>query len=196
MDPGLYPMAAMVDPYKVLGVPPTASDAELRTAYRKLVQLHHPDHNNGSAESARRFEEVQEAYAEARRRRTVSGRSAPPPPPPPPTDPHLDARLAAMERELREARNRRADAERAREQALRDARAAAAEAGTRPTDEELGYVSTDDSFSKIFDDAAAAFGRHLDDARHAPEAKRAARRVADVLDDIADRLTGERRPRR
>ena len=185
----------MRDPYTVLGVPATATDAELRGAYRKLVQLHHPDHNGGSAESARRFEEVQEAYAEARRLRTVAGRSAPPPPPPPPTDPDLESRLAAMERELKSARNRRAQAQAAREQAMRDARAAASAAGTRPSDEELGYVSTDDSFTKIFDDAAAAFGRHLSDARRSPEARRAARRVADVIDDIADRLTGENRRR-
>ena len=36
-------------------------DDELHAAYRHLVQLHHPDHNNGSPESARRFEAVQEA---------------------------------------------------------------------------------------------------------------------------------------
>ena len=183
----------MVDPYRVLGVPPTATDAELRAAYRKLVQRHHPDHNAGSAESARRFEEVQEAYAEARRRRTVAGRSAPPPPPPPASDPDLEARLAAMENELKSARTRRTQAQRAREQAKRDARAAAAEQGSRPSDEELGYFSTDDSFSKILDDAASAFGRHLDGARRSPEAKRAVRRVADVFDEIADRLTGEGR---
>ena len=183
----------MVDPYRVLGVSASATDAELRAAYRKLVQRHHPDHNGGSVESARRFEEVQEAYAEARRRRTVAGRSAPPPPPS--SDPDLDARLAAMENELKSARGRREKAERAREKARRDAREAAAAAaeGSRPSDEELGYFSSEDSFSKILDDAASAFGRHLDDARRSPEAKRAARRVADVFDDIADRLTGDKR---
>jgi molecular chaperone DnaJ len=54
------------DPYQVLGVGREASDQEVRSAYRRLVQLHHPDHNGGSAESERRFEEVQEAYARIR----------------------------------------------------------------------------------------------------------------------------------
>jgi curved DNA-binding protein CbpA len=62
------------DPYQTLGVRANASDAELRAAYRRLVQLHHPDHNGGSADSARRFEEVQEAYARVRElRRTTAG---------------------------------------------------------------------------------------------------------------------------
>src|ERR1700748_281942 len=64
-------MAPSPDPYKTLGVAASASDAELRAAYRRLVQLHHPDHNGGSEESERRFEEVQDAYAEARRRRAA-----------------------------------------------------------------------------------------------------------------------------
>ena len=61
------PPALSPDPYTVLGVEPGVSDEELRSAYRRLVQLHHPDHNNGSAEAARRFEAVQEAWAEIRR---------------------------------------------------------------------------------------------------------------------------------
>ena len=38
----------MTDPYKVLGISHSASDAEIRAAYRRQVQLHHPDHNGGS----------------------------------------------------------------------------------------------------------------------------------------------------
>jgi len=37
------------DPYQTLGVDAGASDAELHAAYRRMVQLHHPDHNGGSA---------------------------------------------------------------------------------------------------------------------------------------------------
>ena len=87
----------ITSPYEILGVPPSASDAEVRSAYRRLVQLHHPDHNGGSLESTRRFEEVQEAYAQVLRER----KSGPPPPPPQadaPAGPELDKRLQDLER--------------------------------------------------------------------------------------------------
>ncbi len=157
-------MASRADPYVVLGVRADASDEEVRSAYRRLVQLHHPDHNHGSAESERRFEEVQEAYAQVRKLRATG---APPPPPPrstpPPPDPDLEGRLKDMERDLREAHLAR---ERARKAA---AEAAATAPRKRPSDEELGYIKTDDSFSKIFSDAGAALSEQLtelfDDAR-------------------------------
>jgi len=158
-------MASQADPYVVLGVRSDASDQEVRSAYRRLVQLHHPDHNNGSPESERRFEEVQEAYAQVRKLR-ASGAQPPPPPPPPPSssDPGLDARLKNMERDLREAHLARERARRAAAEA-----AAAATPRKRPSDEELGYIKTDDSFSKIFSDAGAALSDQLaelfDDAR-------------------------------
>jgi hypothetical protein len=157
-------MAPQADPYVVLGVRRDASDQEIRSAYRRLVQLHHPDHNNGSAESERRFEEVQEAYARVRQLRAGAAQPSPPPPPPP-TDPGLDARLKDMERDLREAHVVR---ERARKAAAEAAAAATAQR-KRPSDEELGYIKTDDSFSKIFADAGAALSEQLadlfDDAR-------------------------------
>jgi curved DNA-binding protein CbpA len=167
-------MAARADPYVVLGVRADASDQEIRSVYRRLVQLHHPDHNNGSAESERRFEEVQEAYARIRELRARGGQPRPgggqprpggaQHPPPPPSDRDLDARLKDMERDLREAHL-------ARERARKAAAEAAAAASTRkrPSDEELGYIKTDDSFSKIFADAGAALSEQLaelfDDAR-------------------------------
>jgi curved DNA-binding protein CbpA len=159
-------MASRADPYVVLGVRADASDQEVRSAYRRLVQLHHPDHNHGSPESERRFEEVQEAYARVRELRASGAHASapPPPPPPPPADPDLDARLQDMERDLRAAHQARERARRAAAEA-----AAAATPRERPSDEELGYIKTDDSFSKIFADAGASLSEQLadlfDDAR-------------------------------
>jgi curved DNA-binding protein len=49
------------DYYAVLGVPRTASQAEIKKAYRKLARLHHPDAKPGDKASERRFKEVNEA---------------------------------------------------------------------------------------------------------------------------------------
>jgi molecular chaperone DnaJ len=48
--------------YEALGVPKNASAADLKKAYRKLVQQYHPDKNPGDAEAEKRFKEVQHAY--------------------------------------------------------------------------------------------------------------------------------------
>jgi DnaJ-class molecular chaperone len=50
------------DPYEILGVAKTASDAEIKSAYRKLAKTHHPDLNPGK-ESEHRFREIGAAYA-------------------------------------------------------------------------------------------------------------------------------------
>ena len=72
-------MAAQArDPYQTLGITPGVSDEEVRKAYRRLVQKYHPDHNGGSEESERRFEEVQEAYAKIRELRKAPQRSSVP----------------------------------------------------------------------------------------------------------------------
>jgi hypothetical protein len=183
---------ARVDPYETLGVRPGVSDEELRATYRRLVQLHHPDHNGGSAASARRFEEVQEAYAQIRQMREAAAHSSKPPPrpnppraanPPRAPDPATDARLADLEREVRQAHE-------ARERARQAARAAAQESAERPTPEELGYVTTDDSLGKILADARAQFSERFAEVRE-PTAKR----VADLLDDVASKLSGGSSPR-
>lgn len=51
------------DFYKVLGVPETATHEEIKKAYRKLAQQHHPDANPGDLSAEERFKEISEAYA-------------------------------------------------------------------------------------------------------------------------------------
>ena len=51
------------DYYAVLGVPRTASDKEIKKAFRKLAREHHPDTKGGDAASEKRFKEVNEANA-------------------------------------------------------------------------------------------------------------------------------------
>src|SRR5438874_5555887 len=48
--------------YEALGVAKNASAADLKKAYRKLVQQYHPDKNPGDAEAETRFKEIQHAY--------------------------------------------------------------------------------------------------------------------------------------
>ncbi|MEX2183788.1 MAG: J domain-containing protein [Chloroflexota bacterium] len=51
------------DYYAVLGVPRTASQAEIKKAFRKLARKHHPDANKDDAEAERRFKALNEANA-------------------------------------------------------------------------------------------------------------------------------------
>src|SRR5260370_25586633 len=48
--------------YKVLGVERKATDAQIKSAYRKLARKHHPDVNPGNKGAENKFKEINEAY--------------------------------------------------------------------------------------------------------------------------------------
>ena len=55
-------MAAKRDYYEVLGVSKSASDDEIKKAYRKLAVKYHPDKNPGDKEAEAKFKEINEAH--------------------------------------------------------------------------------------------------------------------------------------
>ncbi len=55
-------MAAKRDYYEILGVSKTASEEEIKQAYRKLALKYHPDRNKGNPEAEEKFKEATEAY--------------------------------------------------------------------------------------------------------------------------------------
>ena len=52
----------MADFYSVLEVERTASDDDIKKAYRKLAMKYHPDRNNGAKDAEERFKSITEAY--------------------------------------------------------------------------------------------------------------------------------------
>ena len=69
----------MRDPYEVLGVSRTASDSEIKTAYRELVKKYHPDNyaNNPLADLAsEKMKEINEAYDSITRGRAGQSQSS------------------------------------------------------------------------------------------------------------------------
>lgn len=55
----------MSDPksfYSILGITPSSSKAEIKKAYRSLSMKHHPDKNNNTDDSKKKFQEINEAY--------------------------------------------------------------------------------------------------------------------------------------
>ena len=50
------------DLYEVLGLTKTATDDEIKKAYRKLAKQYHPDLNPGDKTAEAKFKEVNEAY--------------------------------------------------------------------------------------------------------------------------------------
>lgn len=156
------------DPYRVLGVSPSASAEEVHDAYRRLVKLHHPDRNNGSEASARKFAEVQEAYEAVRNRPpTARPRSTAR------TAESVKERMANLERELREAQA-------ARERARQAAREAAADADAEPAP----ATSSEDSFGKILGDIRDELTDRIAEGRRHP----AMQRVEELIDDVVARL--------
>jgi DnaJ-class molecular chaperone len=53
-------------PYEVLGIDKSASDEEIKSAYRRLAMQYHPDRNPNNKEAEEKFKEVSEAYATLR----------------------------------------------------------------------------------------------------------------------------------
>ena len=55
-------MADKKNYYDILGVDKNATPEQIKSAYRKLAMKYHPDRNQGNAEAAEKFKEINEAH--------------------------------------------------------------------------------------------------------------------------------------
>ncbi len=79
-----------MDYYQILGVARTATEEEIKKAYRKLAMQYHPDRNPGDKEAETKFKQVQEAYDtlfDVNKRARYNGSRPQPKPKPPPKKP-------------------------------------------------------------------------------------------------------------
>ena len=63
----------MINPYGVLGVSPSATDEEIKKAYRALSRKYHPDaniNNPNKDQAEEKFKEIQAAYQQIMKERT------------------------------------------------------------------------------------------------------------------------------
>ena len=67
----------MNDPFAVLGVSSSATEDEIKSAYRKLAKKYHPDLNPGNTTAEQKMREVNEAYTQALQIRKNGGASSP-----------------------------------------------------------------------------------------------------------------------
>ncbi len=72
----LYDQKEIYDPYKILGIQKSSSEAEIKKAYRALARRYHPDKVATQGETHRKaaeekFKQLQKAYEEVKRRKGI-----------------------------------------------------------------------------------------------------------------------------